>query len=93
VALPSTTVDWEIAEGADIPIEERSSEEVRWIQGRDKSGEIRKVLLTPEKSAASNYAFDVTPREFITGLITEKGVCEANEESIRSLLKEKTRGA
>lgn len=87
VALPSTTVDWEIEEGADIPIEERNADEVQWIQGKDKDGILKKVLLTPEKSAASNYAFDVTPREYITALITEKGICAADEESISALLK------
>lgn len=85
VCLPYTTFDFSIRNGIqDIPIEERGSDEVRLIQGRHK-GEIKKVLLTPEESPALNYGFDVTPARLITGLITERGYCEANEESIMKL--------
>jgi len=88
VALPSSTFDWKIRDGVkEIPIEERGSEEVRFIQGFHEGG-IKKVLLTPDKSNATNYAFDVTPGNLITGLITERGVCEANEEGILKLYPE-----
>ena len=89
VALPSTTIDWEIREGKDIPIELRDSDEVKYIFGKNKAGQIEKVLLTPENANATNYAFDVTPAKYITGLITEKGICEANEKGILNLFPEK----
>lgn len=80
VALPSSTFDWNIRDGVkDIPIEQRSQDEVKYINGK---------LIAPEDSPASNYAFDVTPRQYITGLITERGICEANEESILGLFPE-----
>lgn len=87
VALPSSTFDWKLREGKDIPIEERNAEEVKYIQGLN-NGEIKKVLLSPEKSPAANYSFDVTPRKLVTGLITERGICKANEESILNLFPE-----
>jgi methylthioribose-1-phosphate isomerase len=86
VALPSSTFDWKIGDGVkDIPIEEREGEEVKYIQGL-VDGEIKKVLLTPENSEAKNFGFDVTPSKYITGLITEKGICRANENSIKNLI-------
>ncbi|RME54888.1 S-methyl-5-thioribose-1-phosphate isomerase [Candidatus Woesearchaeota archaeon] len=88
VALPSSTFDWELENGYDIPIEQRSGEEVKYIQGL-LNGKIEKVLLTPEQSNAVNYAFDVTPPELVTGLITERGICEAKKESILKLYPEK----
>jgi len=88
VALPSSTFDWETSDGvADIPIEERGEEEVKYIQGMTSSG-MRKVLLTPESSPATNYAFDVTPRRLITGLITERGICAAHEDGVLDLYPE-----
>ena len=89
VALPSSTFDWKMRNGIkEIPIEERGSEEVRFIQGLCDN-EIKKVLLIPKDSNATNYAFDVTPSRLITGLISERGICEANEESILNLYPEK----
>ena len=89
VALPSSTFDWNICDGiADIPIEQRSGREVSHIQGM-VDGEVKEVLLTPEESPVINYAFDVTPARYVTALISERGVCAANEESIRSLFPEK----
>ena len=70
----------------EIPIEERGSEEVKYIQGLSEDGKIRKVLLTPEKSPAANYGFDVPPR-LITGLITERGICAPSE--VKKLFAEK----
>ncbi len=88
VALPSSTFDWKARDGVkEIPIEQRSEEEVKFIQGLCE-GEIKKVLLTPEKSKAANYAFDVTPARLVTGLITERGICKANEKSILELFPE-----
>lgn len=88
VALPSSTFDWKTKDGMNITIEERGSEEVKYAQGLFK-GEIVKVLLTPPESIARNYAFDVTPRHLITGLITERGICKPNEESILNLYPKK----
>ena len=88
VALPSSSFDWTIRDGCkDIPIEERDEHEVKYIQGLCE-GEIKEVLLTPLESPAVNYAFDVTPARLITGLITERGVCEANENGISHLFPE-----
>ena len=87
VALPSSTIDWEIKEGKDIPIEERNSEELSHVEGVDENNEIKKVLIYPKKSKAMNLAFDVTPAKYVTGLITEKGICEASTESLKKLFK------
>ncbi len=85
VALPSTTFDWTLKDGLrDIPIEERNPDEVRYVQGFDK-GSVRNVLVPPKESPAANYAFDVTPARLVTGFITERGVCRANEQDIRRL--------
>lgn len=89
VALPSSSFDWEIRDGIkEIPIEQRSSQEVKFIQGL-KGNKIEQVLLTPPNSPAANYAFDVTPSRLVTGLITERGICAANEQSILDLFPER----
>ena len=89
VALPSSTIDWELRDGlAEIPIEQRGAEEVREIEGMD-GGEVRSVVLTPEGSPVANYAFDVTPARLVSGLITERGVCDASEEGILGLFPER----
>lgn len=91
VALPSSTFDWKIKDGIkEIPIEQRGNEEVKYAQGL-VDGQIKRVLLTPKDSHAANFAFDVTPRRLITGLITERGICKANEESILKLYPEHKR--
>ena len=88
VALPSSSFDWTMRDGlAEIPIEERDSEEVRCADGWANGRQV-KVRVTPEASGAANYGFDVTPRRLVSGLITERGVCEANEQSIRALFPE-----
>jgi len=87
VALPSSTIDWEIKKGKDIPIEERNSEELSHVEGMDENNEIKKVLIYPKKSKAMNLAFDVTPAKYVTGLITEKGVSEASSEGLKKLFK------
>ena len=80
--------DWRIRDGVkEIPIEERSSDEVNYADGWH-DGELIEVRLTPETSTAANFGFDVTPRQFVTGLITERGICQANEQSILGLFPE-----
>ena len=88
VALPSSSIDWKMRDGLkEIPIEERGGEEVKNADGWHDGQQIA-VRIAPDESPAANYGFDVTPRELVTGLITERGVCEANEKSIRSLFPE-----
>ena len=87
VALPSSTIDWNIKNFKDIPIEERNSEELSHIEGLDNNGNIKKLLIYPKKSKSMNLAFDVTPAKYVTGLITEKGVCEASTEGLKKLFK------
>jgi len=89
VALPSSTFDWDITDGiADIPIEERDPDEIRYVQGLCH-GKIEKVLIPPETSNAANHAFDVTPARLVTGFITERGFCRATQKDIMSLFPEK----
>jgi methylthioribose-1-phosphate isomerase len=87
VALPSSTIDWKIKNHKEIPIEERDSNELSHVEGLDKDNKLKKVLIYPQKSKAMNLAFDVTPAKYVTGLITEKGVCEASEEGLKGLFK------
>tara|TARA_B100000579_G_scaffold418178_1_gene415473 strand:+ start:974 stop:2068 length:1095 start_codon:yes stop_codon:yes gene_type:complete len=87
VALPSSTIDWNLKKFKDIPIEERNSEELSHIEGLDKNNKITKVLIYPKKSKALNLAFDITPAKYVTGLITEKGICEASEEGLKKLFR------
>jgi methylthioribose-1-phosphate isomerase len=91
VALPSSSFDWNLRDGIkEIPIEQRNSREVRYISGLDeKDNSVKEILIVPESSNAANYGFDVTPARLVTGLITERGICEANEESIYHLFPEK----
>jgi methylthioribose-1-phosphate isomerase len=84
-ALPVSTIDWSLYAGSAIPIEERSPEEVTHISGWSASGRIETVRLVPEKSAALNLAFDVTPARLVTGLITERGVCSASRAGLARL--------
>jgi methylthioribose-1-phosphate isomerase len=87
-ALPSSTIDWRVDDGADIPIEERDPAEVTHISGRAASGEIVNVQLTPDGSPAANFAFDVTPARLVTAIITERGVCDASRAGLSSLFPE-----
>jgi len=87
VALPSSTIDWNIKDHKEIPIEERNSEELSHVEGLDKDNKLQKVLIYPQKSKAMNLAFDVTPAKYVTGLITEKGVCKASEKELKKLFK------
>ena len=89
VAIPASTFDFDIRDGVkEIPIELRSEDEVKYMRGVDSDGTVREVLITPKDSPAINYGFDVTPARLVTGLITNKGVCEADFDKIQ----EKFRG-
>ena len=85
VALPSSTIDWDIKNFKDIPIEERDPEELSHIDGLDENNDLKKVLIYPKKSNALNLAFDVTPAKYVTGLITEKGICEASSDALKKM--------
>ena len=89
VALPHSSFDFTLKNGLkEIPIEKRSSKEISHIYGKDSSGTLKSVQLIPEKSPAINYAFDVTPARLVSGLITERGICRANEQEILHLFPE-----
>lgn len=88
VALPSSTIDWSIRDGLkEIPIEQRDTREVTHIRGRSTEGELVEVAITDEETKASNYGFDVTPARLVSGLITERGVCEASEAGLKKLFQ------
>ena len=94
VGLPHSTIDWTMEDGIrDIPIEERDGIEVTEISGRTRSGKVATVRLTPDGSAAANFAFDVTPARLVTALITERGICEASVKGLASLYPERARPA
>ena len=86
VALPSTTIDWTVADGVrEIPIEQRKGEELTKIAGRLETGEVVTVDIAPDGVPVRNDAFDVTPARLVTGLITERGVCPASEQGLKGL--------
>ena len=87
VALPSSTIDWDIKNFKNIPIEERDPEELSHIEGLDENNDFKKILIYPKKSKALNLAFDVTPAKYVTGLITEKGICEASNKELKKMFK------
>ncbi len=92
VALPSPTIDFTVSDGvAEIPIEQRGPEEVATITGKTKDGRIETVQVVPDGSAVANYAFDVTPARFVTGLITERGVIAANREALAEAFPERAK--
>ena len=94
VALPSPTIDWTVSDGvAEIPIEERNAREVTHVQGVLDGGGIGTVQVTPDGTPGGNPAFDVTPNRLVTGLITERGVCDASEEGLTGLFPEFARAA
>lgn len=89
VAAPSSSIDWNIRDGLlEIQIEQRDDRELRYIEGW-AGGRIQEVLLCPEGSIGANYAFDVTPARLVTGIITERGVCDTSEEGLTGLFPEK----
>lgn len=85
VALPSSTIDWKLNNGQDIPIEERGSEELYTVSGLDQNNTLRKINIYPKESKSLNLAFDITPAKYITGFITEKGICDANTQSLQNM--------
>ncbi len=88
VGLPSPTIDWTVTDGLkQIPIEERSADEVSLVWGRDKSGAIAQVRVSPDGTPARNPAFDVTPARLVTGLITERGI--ARPDALAELFPER----
>ena len=87
VALPSSTIDWEIKDHKQIPIEERNPEELSHLEGFDELGDIKKIQIYPKKSKSLNLAFDVTPAKYVTKLITEKGICDASLQGLNNLFK------
>jgi methylthioribose-1-phosphate isomerase len=84
--VPSPSIDWTLDDGKQIPIEERSGDEVRFI-----AGEGARVQVVAQGSAVANPAFDVTPRRLVTGLITERGIAEPTRESLATLFPEHQR--
>ena len=94
VALPSPTIDFTVADGvAEIPIEERSADEVANMTGRTADGRIETVRILPEGSPAANYGFDVTPARLVTGLITERGVIAATRQALAGAFPERAGAA
>ncbi len=91
VALPSSTFDWTLDNGMQIPIEQRSGKEITTISGLDTKGDITTVELAAEGTMAVNYSFDVTPARLVTGLITERGIVKAEQEAIHQLFPEESR--
>ncbi len=102
-ALPSSTIDWQTEDGVvGVPIEQRGDEEVRFAEGaldREHNdlpdeiadGRIFEVRLAPKESAVANYAFDITPRRLVSGIITERGICEASADGVLGLFPERDR--
>lgn len=89
VALPSSTIDFTMNDGLrEIPIEQRGADEVRWMEGLTPEGRYDRIQVIPDHHAVANYGFDVTPARLITGLITERGICPANPDSIAALFPE-----
>ena len=89
VALPSSTIDWELRDGVrQIPIEDRSGDEIKYISGLTADNRLTTVLCGLPETPASNYAFDVTPARLVSGIITERGIASANEESLLQLFPE-----
>ena len=92
VALPSPTIDWTVSDGiAEIPIEERSGDEVSLVAGMDADRTMRLVRISPEATPAANPAFDVTPARLVTGLITERGIAKASAEELAALFPDRAR--
>jgi methylthioribose-1-phosphate isomerase len=73
---------------SEIPIEQRDGEEVSWMEGKLENGDIGKVRIINENSSVANYGFDVTPARYVTGLITERGICKPTSEAILNLFPE-----
>lgn len=92
VSLPGSTIDWQLEDGFAIPIEERSQDEVLLVQGKTIAGVLERVRIAPDATPAANPAFDVTPAAYVTGLITERGVCTPSLAGLVALFPEKAKG-
>jgi len=91
IAFPSSTIDFSLDNGiTQIPIEERSGDEVRMVVGKLADGSVTKVQICPDKTIARNWGFDVTPARLITGLLCERGICPATESGVLGLFPEKS---
>lgn len=90
VCLPSPSIDWTIEDGIkEVPIEQRSGDEVSKIAGRTADGKVETVTITPAGSPVANYAFDVTPARLVSGLVTERGICAASSAGLSELFPER----
>jgi len=89
VALPSPTIDFSVADGKQIPIEQRDAEEVTMMRGRTADGRIETVRVVSEGSPVANYAFDVTPARLVSGLITERGVLRPDRAALAGAFPER----
>lgn len=90
VGLPSPTIDFTIEDGVtEVPIEQRSGDEVSQMTGKTDDGRIETVTIVPDGSEVANYAFDVTPARLVTGLITERGVCDPSRDAIAKMFPER----
>ena len=93
IALPSPTIDFTIEDGSQIPIEQRSADEVATMTGRTAEGRIETVRIVPDGSPVANYAFDVTPARLVSGLITERGLLKADREALAQAFPERDKKA
>jgi len=86
VALPSSTIDWSMNDGlAEIPIENRSPDELLTMSGMTEQGDMARVRIAPSATRGLNPAFDVTPARLVSGLITERGICAASRQGLATL--------
>ena len=93
VALPSPTIDWRVHDGVrDIPIEERSGDEVSFVQGKLADGTVTRLRISPEATPGANPAFDVTPARLVTGLITERGIAPASGAGLAAMFPDRVAG-
>jgi methylthioribose-1-phosphate isomerase len=93
VALPHSTIDWQVHDGIkDIPIEQRAPEEVSHVAGLLPDGSTGVVQVTPTGTGVANYAFDVTPARLVSGLITERGICAASRDGLAGLYPDMVKG-
>ena len=88
VAFPSSTFDWNLDNGMEIPIEQRLGEEITTLTGKDSHGDLRTVSLTCEETKAANYCFDVTPARLVTALVTERGIIKPERGAIHQCFPE-----
>jgi methylthioribose-1-phosphate isomerase len=94
VGLPSPTIDFSVSDGlAEIPIEQRSADEVATVTGRTVDGRVETVRIVPEGSAVANYGFDVTPARLVTGLVTERGIIAPSREALARAFAERATAA